>query len=103
MEGVDTGVAGFDGFVDVGTLEIASELVIAQIEWNDLLDQLYAESDIEAALPISKQLTEIFAEHVPAACLVSKNFLFIGDASLTGFYTATKCDMLNFDEMSIAE
>ena len=72
-------------------------------EWNDLLDQLYAESDIEAALPISKQLTEIFAEHVPAACLVSKNFLFIGDASLTGFYTATKCDMLNFDEMSIAE
>ena len=63
-------------------------------EWNDLLDQLYATPDIESGQVFSKQLTEIFAEHVPAACLVSKDYLFISDAKLGGFFTNTKCDML---------
>ena len=63
-------------------------------EWNDLLDQLYATPDIESGQVLSKQLTEIFAEHLPAACLVSKDYLFIADAKLDGFYTNTKCDML---------
>ena len=37
MEGVDAGVAGVDGLVDVGALHISAKLVFAQIQRDDLL------------------------------------------------------------------
>lgn len=38
MESVNAGVAGFNRFVDVRSLKVASEFVVSHLQWDDLLE-----------------------------------------------------------------